>query len=393
MNKMEHKIRLNEYLPQFAQELECKEEDLCILMTPDRTSDWLGSDYYKHNRTENYNDRRVSITQLGDLPIMKQGTKIFGVAKYQAGEAQYLIVTLLDPTGYNYLYTFLVYKRGKLRAIIKHHQLSRQQYVKANILKPVLADGVLETALDNSIRFLQNRRRLKQYAVRAGRGLLFTGPPGNGKTMLCNYIKGLCGLHNKTYDTVSASALEEGFSGDSLQYVVNSADVLFFDDIDTAYLNRKAGGDGRMACALLSALDGIGENKGAVVRIFTTNEDIQNLDPAFKRPGRIDEVIHFDLPTEDLRRRLIESWHEEVVSNIDVDLLVEKTNECSFAILENVKTNLVVYYLKTGAWDLNHVLAEIPLVPGDLNPKSVIGFCGKREAIPYAPLRRMGIRD
>ena len=387
---MEHKIDLSEYMARFAELLECDADDLYILLDPAGTNDWLGSQYYNHSckNGETYIDQRLETEKLGNLPIMRRGMTVFGVTKYMAGDTPYLILATLDPSGYNYQYKYMVYRKGTLLSIIRYHQLMRQNYVKDHLRTPVLEKGLLQRVLDNSIYFLQKHRSLKQFGVRVGRGLLFTGPPGNGKTMLCNYIKGLCGLRNKTYDMVSAAALEDAFANDRLSHVVNGADVLFFDDIDTAYLNRKNGNDGRMACALLSALDGINENRGAVVRIFTTNEDIQSLDEAFTRPGRIDEIISFKLPTPELRREFIHTWHDDVVEAVDTNKLVKVTEGCSFAVLENVKTNLVVHYLKTNEWDLDHVLEKTSL-KGDSAPKTIIGFYRP----PPEAERRIGYSD
>jgi hypothetical protein len=55
--------------------------------------------------------------------------------------------------------------------------------------------------------------------------------------------------------------------------------VKFFDDIDVAYLDRKKG-NGKMACSMLTAMDGMREDEN-LVRIFTTNEPVEELDPAF----------------------------------------------------------------------------------------------------------------
>ena len=65
-------------------------------------------------------------------------------------------------------------------------------------------------------------------------------------------------------------------------------------------------GNGKMACSLLTAMDGMSEG-GHLVRIFTTNESVEELDPAFTRPGRIDRCITLDKPDQDLRRQLIQT--------------------------------------------------------------------------------------
>jgi AAA+ superfamily predicted ATPase len=100
----------------------------------------------------------------------------------------------------------------------------------------------------------------------------------------------------------------------------------------------------------LSALDGIDVNEG-VVYVFTTNCPLSLIDPAFKRPGRIDLVLHFEKPTAGLRRELIDRWHDEVKAGIDVGLAVAQTEDFSFAELEEVKNLLILHYIDAKAWD------------------------------------------
>lgn len=376
---MEHIIYLNDYMGQFAEMLGCREEDLVILIDPGQTNVWLANRFYRRHKTNNFKDKKIPLhpgiarytAPLGKIFPMRYGWDMHGITKYEADGTPYLIAICLDPSVYNHTLEFMIYKRGTLRAIIKYHKAKEKEFVQGNIQKPILPEGLMERVLNNSIEFLNHRRQLKKRGVRAARGLLFTGPPGNGKTMLCNYIKSLCGLSGKSYDTISAPALEKAFAQDDLDHTVNRADVLFFDDIDAAYLSRK--GDGKMSCALLSALDGINESRNAVVRIFTTNEEITGLDEAFTRPGRIDEIIHFGQPTEDLRRQMIKAWDADIVEAIDVEGLLAETDKCSFAMLEGIKNNLVLHQLKTGEWDLAHVLEECPS-NADHVQKGLIGF-------------------
>ena len=80
-------------------------------------------------------------------------------------------------------------------------------------------------------------------------------------------------------------------------FAVHRRGVIFFDDMDIALRDRTTVKETDDQAVFLSALDGIDVNEG-VVYVFTTNCPLALIDPAFKRPGRIDLVLHFDLPTE-----------------------------------------------------------------------------------------------
>ena len=56
--------------------------------------------------------------------------------------------------------------------------------------------------------------------------------------------------------------------------------------------------------------------------VFTTNCSLDLIDRAFKRPGRLDLVLHFQPPTPTLRRELIERWHAGHPAGIDLDRAV-----------------------------------------------------------------------
>jgi ATP-dependent 26S proteasome regulatory subunit len=133
-------------------------------------------------------------------------------------------------------------------------------------------------------------------------------------------------------------------------FAVNRSGIIFFDDMDVALRDRNTVRETDDQAVFLSALDGIQVNEG-VVYVFTTNCSLELIDPAFKRPGRIDLVLHFTLPDATLRRRLVDRWHVEVRTGIDLDAAVKQTDGYSFAEVEELKNLLILRYIDTNAWD------------------------------------------
>jgi ATP-dependent 26S proteasome regulatory subunit len=133
-------------------------------------------------------------------------------------------------------------------------------------------------------------------------------------------------------------------------FAVHRRGVIFFDDMDVALRDRNTVKETDDQAVFLSALDGIAVNEG-VAYVFTTNCSLGLIDPAFKRPGRIDLVMHFDLPDAALRRELIGRWHPEVRAGIDADAAVGQTDGFSFAEVEEVKNLLILRHLDAGGWD------------------------------------------
>lgn len=248
---------------------------------------------------------------------------------------------------------------------------------KANVIKdiPILEDGVLDIVVRSTIGFLKNAKKIEAYGVKIKRGLLLDGPPGNGKTMLCRYIQKLCTERNYRWGVVTAADIDKAYADKELTPLFQMYTVTFFDDIDVSYLNRREGA-GKMACTLLTAMDGMYEG-GHLVRIFTTNETIDKLDEAFTRPGRIDNIITLEKPNEILRERLIRTvWPKEIVEHIDVDQLVDESYDWSFAELEAIRTYLVTWKVVCGGdWDLNRALDEFAARKKE--NKKAMGFAGK----------------
>lgn len=177
-------------------------------------------------------------------------------------------------------------------------------------------------------------------------------------TMACRYVQRLCIEYGIRWGTVTSADIDKAYTDKKLNDLFTMYTVTFFDDIDISYLNRQSG-NGKMACSLLTAMDGM-SNQTNLVRIFTTNETIESLDAAFTRPGRIDLTLTFKKPDAALRTKLVNLWPVEILLGIDVPYLISKTEGCSFAELESVRTTLVTNKLFNNAgWDLKQALEDM----------------------------------
>src|SRR5437016_9020181 len=120
--------------------------------------------------------------------------------------------------------------------------------------------------------------------------------------------------------------------------------------MDIALRDRDTVNETDDQAVFLGALDGLSVHEG-VVFVFTTNCSLDLIDRAFKRPGRIDLVLHFKPPDERLRRQLIERWHEDIRAHINLDEAVASTESFSFAEIEELKNLLVMRCMDSGEWN------------------------------------------
>jgi AAA+ superfamily predicted ATPase len=362
---------LHHEFPRVAKMLNEPMENLAVI-------DWVF--FPNEYMTGDYRDRVIKTAgPLEGLPLIQKrrqqrnaniGTGVVIYENRLDPEIRYALVTMKGDYDDE---TFLIIRKDKLFRF-RRNAIRLNKEANKILEVPILPDGVLETVMQNTVDFLLKSKEIEKYGVKIKRGLVLDGPPGNGKTMLCRYIQKLCSQNGLNWGVITSADMDEAHNDKNLTELFQKYTVSFFDDIDVAYMDRSKG-NSKMACALLTAMDGMSD-KGHLVRIFTTNEEVSELDPAFIRPGRIDKCITLEKPDADLRRKLVDNlWPEEIRNNIDVGLLVKESNEFSFAEMESIRTLLVTNKtLGDGKWDLEKAFEEFDSRNTNKNRKGKFGF-------------------
>jgi cell division protease FtsH len=158
----------------------------------------------------------------------------------------------------------------------------------------------------NTVDFLKQSRRWAGYNIPLKRGVLLTGEPGTGKTIICRAL--MSEAAGITCITTNAYYLH---CDEYICYLYELAEdlspcIVFIEDIDLIGQNRMEFGyqNGASLLSLLSAMDGIEEKKN-IVTVATTN-CLEILDRALsRRPSRFDLVINVAPPSLEQRRELI----------------------------------------------------------------------------------------
>jgi cell division protease FtsH len=141
----------------------------------------------------------------------------------------------------------------------------------------------------NTVGFLKQSEQWAQYGIPAKRGILLSGEPGTGKTIICKALMseadGITCINTNGYAVDRANYVTELYElADNL-----SPSIVFIEDIDLIGQNRMEFGYQR-GSALLAVLDGVEERK-KIVTVATTNF-LESLDKAIsQRPSRFDRVI------------------------------------------------------------------------------------------------------
>ena len=182
--------------------------------------------------------------------------------------------------------------------------------------------------------------------VKPSKGILLSGPPGCGKTMMA---KAIATESQVNFISVKGPALLSKYVGESeraVREVFHKARqaapcILFFDEIDALVPARGAGATDaavaeRVLSQFLSEMDGIEELQGVLVLGATNRSD--KLDPAVLRPGRFDEIVEIPLPDEPGRREIftIHLRGKPTAPGINVGELASQTEELSGAVIASI---------------------------------------------------------
>lgn len=255
--------------------------------------------------------------------------------------------------------------------------LRRLDRRSAEAAAPLMPPGETQRLYANTIGFLRHGSRLlRDYGVPQRRGVLMLGTPGNGKTMACRWIRAQCQRRGLAARSISAeefrAAMAEGQA--HAMFELAQPGVIFFDDFDSALRDRDLDGSSTERTLFLGGLDGLHAHHG-VVYIFTSNARIEEIDPAIRRPGRLDVILTFQPPSAAMRRQLIaDRWHPDLRRQILTERVVQETEGLSFAELEEVKKLLVLQHLESGHCDWTQASREFHEGRGASRSQAIVGF-------------------
>ena len=203
----------------------------------------------------------------------------------------------------------------------------------------ILSQDMKDSLLADVTNFFDGRSTYTSLAVPWKRGVIYYGPPGNGKTIS---IKAMMHTLQKRTPSIPSLYVKTlvSFGGPerSLASIFNQARryapcYLIFEDLDTIITPN-------VRSYFFNEVDGLKSNDG-IFMVGSTNH-LDQLDPGIsKRPSRFDRKYYFANPNEDEREKYARFWQGKLKDNKDIEFpdalcgaVAGITDDFSFAYMQ-----------------------------------------------------------
>lgn len=219
--------------------------------------------------------------------------------------------------------------------------------------KDVAGNKEAKEELKEIVDFLRNPKKFLDIGAQIPKGVLLTGAPGTGKTLLARAVAGEAGV---PFFHLSGSEFVEMFVGvgasrvrDLFQMAKKAAPaIIFVDEIDAVGRIRGTGVGGgndereQTLNQILVEMDGFEPNEKVIVMAATNRGDV--LDPALLRPGRFDRRVVLDLPDRADREEIlrIHIRKKPLAEDINLPLVAERTPGFSGADLYSLMNEAAI---------------------------------------------------
>jgi cell division protease FtsH len=297
--------------------------------------------------------QRPTIEDSELMPLLVQkGVTVDAKAPSGAG----IVTTILVSFGPTLLFIaifFLILRRlgaggggfsGMGRSKARRYEPTTQRTTFADVAGIEEAEEQLSEIVD----FLRSPEKYSRLGGSIPRGVLLSGLPGTGKTLLARALAGEAGV---PFFSMSASEFVEMVVGVGASRVRDLFDqakaeapsIIFIDELDA--VGRARGGSNQFAGhdereqtlnQILTEMDGFSGSEGVIVIASTNRPEI--LDPALLRPGRFDRHVVVNPPDQRGRRAILAVHTRDVplADDVDLDQLASSTPGMVGADLRNV---------------------------------------------------------
>lgn len=233
------------------------------------------------------------------------------------------------------------------------------------------SDVINHEEIMDDIKFItdlvQHPEKGKDIGATVPKGILLSGPPGNGKTLIA---KAIAGEANVPFVCANASKFIDRFVGQGARNVRElfkvakqvAPCVMFIDEIDAVgdrEHNKGTQENDQTINALLQAMDGFTGREGIFIIAATNRPDA--IDEALVRSGRFDRQIIVGPPKNWKERKNLFDFYLDkfaTTDDIDVENLSRQTSGFSGADIEAVCNEASIIAMMAGKKAIDHACVE-----------------------------------
>ncbi|OIW30232.1 hypothetical protein CONLIGDRAFT_359568 [Coniochaeta ligniaria NRRL 30616] len=203
----------------------------------------------------------------------------------------------------------------------------------------ILDEGMKKAVIEDHLSFFRSRDTYTGLKVPWKRGIIYYGPPGNGKTISIKATMNMLYRQSPEIPTLYVRTLAS-FAGPeySVRQIFAQARryapcYLVFEDLDTIVSDS-------VRSYFLNEVDGLKNNDG-IFMVGSTNH-LDRLDPGIsKRPSRFDRKYYFPDPDLEQRVAYCHFWQKKLGDNDEIEFpdklckaIAEITDKFSFAYMQ-----------------------------------------------------------
>ena len=284
-------------------------------------------------------DSPISDSLLEEMSISFKGLTEF--------EIESLLATALAQNG--------MFTRQDLNLIFEQKQ---QMIMKSGILemiplkeRPDDIGGLesLKTWLRRKAKVYKSINKAMDFGVDMTKGVLIAGVPGCGKSLAAKVTAQLFEVPLLRLDMGKIMGKYVGESEENMRKAISLAEaispcVLWIDELEKAFAGIDGSGS-EVTVRLFGTFLTWMQEKTSPAFVIATANDITKLPPELMRKGRFDEIFYVGLPNRKERKKIFEihiaKRRKSDLSNIDLDMLVSKTEGYSGADIEGVVKDAV----------------------------------------------------
>ncbi len=211
--------------------------------------------------------------------------------------------------------------------------------------------------LENLKKWLRKRDKswlssAKKYGLPSPKGVLLTGVPGCGKSLIAKSISSMWHLPLLRFDVSKVFNMYVGNSESNMREAIKTAEaispcILWIDEIEKGFSGLGNGGDSGTSSRIFGTFLSWMQEKTKPVFVVATANNIAGLPSEMMRKGRFDEIFFIDLPTFNERKQIFKVHLESrlkdptVIGDFKIDEeslkhLAEKTEGFGGAELEQI---------------------------------------------------------